>query len=333
MPSSIRAFLATALRLHLEGFWKHYILVFVVLIGAWLFVLTPLVIPPSHFPVRTVISIDPGTTLPAIGRQLESAHVIRSGKIFVYAVRLLARAHGVKAGKYEFDAPVGLLTVVHNLATGTTGLPTVRVTFPEGTTVRQMGDMLAVALPAFNGERFKTLALPEEGYLFPDTYFFLPDTTPEGVIALMKANFVAHEKDIDEQARAFGNSTHDVIIMASLLEAEGKTLTDRRVIAGILWKRISIGMGLQVDATFGYDYGKTGYVPTASDLTGNSAYNTYRYRGLPPTPINNPGAESILASLTPTKTLFLYYLTGTDGEMHYAKTLPEHKANRLKYLK
>lgn len=121
--------------------------------------------------------------------------------------------------------------------------------------------------------------------------------------------------------------------MASLIEREAKTDEDRKTIAGILWNRIDLKMPLQVDAVFGYIKGIDTYHPTSEDLSIESPYNTYLHAGLPPTPISNPGLESLHAAATPTKTDYLYYLTGKDGVMHYAKTFEEHKANRAKYLK
>ena len=104
------------------------------------------------------------------------------------------------------------------------------------------------------------------------------------------------------------------------------------MVAGILWHRIALGMPLQVDAVFGYIFDKQTFSPSLADLKVDSPYNTYTHRGLPPGPISNPGLESLLAAATPTKTSYLYYLTGSDGAMHYAKTLAQHKANRVKYL-
>ncbi len=120
---------------------------------------------------------------------------------------------------------------------------------------------------------------------------------------------------------------------ASILEREAKLPADKRIVAGILYNRLKLGMALQVDAAFGYVHGIDGYTPTAADLASNSPYNTYRFPGLPPTPISNPGLDSLLAAVTPTKTNYLYYITGTDGTMHYATTFAQHKANIVKYLK
>jgi UPF0755 protein len=99
-------------------------------------------------------------------------------------------------------------------------------------------------------------------------------------------------------------------------------------VAGILWKRIEIGMPLQVDAVFGFIYGKPTFSPTFDELEVDSPYNTYKNKGLPPGPIGNPGLDSIRAALEPVSSPYLYYLTGVDGTMHYSRTFEQHVANR-----
>ena len=129
-----------------------------------------------------------------------------------------------------------------------------------------------------------------------------------------------------------GHSLRDIIIMASILEREATTEKDKTMVAGILWKRISLGMPLQVDATFMYLLGKKSSELTVSDLKMKSAYNTYQNKGLPAGPIANPGIVAIRAAIIPTESPYLYYLSDNNDEMHYAKTFEEHKANKAKYL-
>jgi UPF0755 protein len=314
----------------LKYFYLAFLVMLTLIVGSiWLVFFAA----PAHFPVGQFITIDSGTSVSRAASNLRTTDAINSRLLFKALVRFMPGAHGVQSGKYVFDQPAGILAVAWNLTHGVSGIPTTRITFPEGTTVRQMGQALGTSIPGFDEQRFDSLALPAEGYLFPDTYFFLPDTTEVEAMDIMRANYDAHTKDLEPKFVAFGKSEREILTMASLLEGEGKTPEDKRVIAGILWHRIALGMPLQVDATFGYIYGKTGYVPTGADLKSNSAYNTYRYTGLPPTPINNPGDVSIEAAITPTKSDYLYYLTGDDGAMHYARTLAEHIANQKKYLK
>jgi UPF0755 protein len=120
--------------------------------------------------------------------------------------------------------------------------------------------------------------------------------------------------------------------MASIIERETRTAEDRRLVSGILWKRISIGMPLQVDATFEYYTKYNTYTVTKQVMREDSPYNTYTNKGLPPTPIANPGLDSIIAALKPTASPYLYYLTGRDGKMYYATDFAGHKKNRRLYL-
>jgi UPF0755 protein len=120
--------------------------------------------------------------------------------------------------------------------------------------------------------------------------------------------------------------------MASIIEKEARTMEARQIIAGILWKRISIGMPLQVDVSFKYINGKVTEDLTLADLKIDSPYNSYLYKGLPPTPIANPGLDSIKATIKPIKTDYLYFLSDKNGGMHYAKDYAEHLHNKELYL-
>ena len=124
-----------------------------------------------------------------------------------------------------------------------------------------------------------------------------------------------------------------VVTMASILEKETKVGEDRAVVSGILWKRVSIGMALQVDAVFGYIHNTDTYHPSLDDLEVDSPYNTYRNPDLPPGPIGNPGIDALRAALSPVSSKYLYYLSGKDGTVHYAETFEGHKKNRELYLR
>jgi UPF0755 protein len=155
------------------------------------------------------------------------------------------------------------------------------------------------------------------------------------MIQAMKANFNAQiaEPAVHEKIVASGVTLHDLIIMASLIEKEAPDTQNREIISGILWKRLSLGMPLQVDAVFPYITGKPVNQITQADYTINSPYNTYTHVGLPPGPITNPGLDAITAAAAPTSTPYLYYLSDKQGNFHYSKTLQEQVSNEKKYLK
>lgn len=199
----------------------------------------------------------------------------------------------------------------------------VAVTIPEGFNIRQIGEAFE-KLGIFSKDEFVKAAQKEEGYLFPDTYRFYRDAKPEDVIKKMRENF---------DKKVAPDVSRDVIIMASLLEEEVKSAEDRKIVAGILWKRLERGMGLNVDAALTYILGKASHELTSEDLKYDSPYNTYKYRGFPPTPISNPGLDTILAALNPTPSPYFYYLTDKEGSVHYAATLEEHALNKWKFLR
>lgn len=209
----------------------------------------------------------------------------------------------------------------------------VAVTIPEGLNVSQIGEILEKA-GLFPKSDFESAARKEEGFLFPDTYRFYKNSNPGQVIARMRENF--DKKIIPEiliEIKDQNKTLSDIIVMASLLEEEAKGAEDRKLVAGILWKRLKVGIGLQVDATLTYILGKASSELTEDDLKIDSLYNTYRYRGLPPAPISNPGMEAILAAMRPAASPYFYYLSDKDGKIHYARDFEEHKLNKFKYIR
>lgn len=288
---------------------------------------------PQEFLARTIVTIPEKAGLNEITELLVKERIIRSPFLFRVTVVLMDGQRGVQAGDYFFERPVTVFRVASRLTRGAHALTPVRFTFREGVTVRQVALALEDELIDFDTAEFLKLAKPEEGYLFPDTYFFPPNTKPAAVIAELKKNFENKMKTIDESVRASKKSLKDIVIMASLLEAEARTTETRRTIAGILWKRLSLGMPLQVDAPFQYIIGKNTFQLTTADLQYDSPYNTYRYKGLPPTAIGNPGLDSLHAAVTPIASPYFFYLSDIRGNMHYVVTHDEHVLNKEKYLK
>ncbi len=209
----------------------------------------------------------------------------------------------------------------------------ITVTIPEGLNIRQIGDILEKN-SLFSANSFVKLAQKDEGYIFPDTYRFYKNSKPEDVILRMKDHFnKKFTPELLEETIKEKHTLNELVTMASILEEEVKSTEDRKIVAGILWKRLALGMGLNVDSALTYVLGKSSAELTESDLKLKSPYNTYTNRGLPPTPISNPGMDALLAALRPTATKYFYYLSGKDGTTRYAVTLEEHALNRRKYLR
>jgi len=238
----------------------------------------------------------------------------------------------VQAGDYYFAKQKGLGAVARMLIAGDFGLEPLRVTIPEGASVRDIAEILGGYATSFDKEKFLLIAEEREGYLFPDTYFFLPNVDERRVVKVMSDTFLEKIQELDEEILAFGRPIDEVMTMASILEREAHTHDSRRIIAGILWKRISLGMPLQVDATFDYINGKNTFELSSEDLAIESPYNTYQSVGLPPSPIANPGLGAIEAAVTPIQTDYLYFLSDRNGTLHYSETFDEHKRKKALYI-
>jgi UPF0755 protein len=169
-----------------------------------------------------------------------------------------------------------------------------------------------------------------EGYLYPDTYRVWKDQLPMGLIEKQLRQFQKKTQGMAEDAIGQGRNFHDVVTLASIVEKEATGADDRKIVAGIYLNRLKKGMRLQSDATVNYVTGAGRARPTLKDLDVESPYNTYTHDGLPPGPICSPGLDAIEAALHPTQTDYLYYLHDERGRSYYAKTLEEHKRNRLK---
>lgn len=288
--------------------------------------------PPAAFPHDTIITIESGSSFYDIADTLEESNVIRSPFLLRLFIFLWGNEKGIIAGDYLFLKPENVSHVARRIARGDFELRPVRVTIPEGSTVAQIATLLETSLRAFPTKQFLDLAEEKEGYLFPDTYFFPPNAKPETVIAKMAAIFEDKITTLRNDMDTFGHSLFDIVTMASLLEKEARTKETRRMISGILWKRLQLNMPLQVDAPFLSINGKSSRELTIDDLAIDSPYNTYKYRGLPKGPIGNPGLEALLDAVTPIQSPYLYYLADKNGVTHYAKTFEEHKHNKELYL-
>ena len=287
---------------------------------------------PMNFSAGTIVRIVPGTSVAEATQELADAHVISHPSLLRALIRLSGESTPVQTGVYRFATPQNIFVIAHRLTTGDYGLPPIRITFVEGATVREMAAHIAETFPALPAAAFLTAAQGQEGYLFPDTYFFEPSADATAIVAALRSNFDTKIAGLSGEISASGRSLADIVTLASLVEKEARTTVDRKMIAGILLNRLRLGMPLQVDAVFGYIFNRDTYSPTFADLKVNSPYNTYLHTGLPPGPIDNPGLDSIEAVLQPTQTAYLYYLTGKDGHMYYATTYAAHQANQKKYL-
>ena len=311
--------------------------------------------PADATAVRTrVVVVEQGMSLGDIAALLSTQELIRSPFMFRVRAWFSGSAGSLKAGAYEFSASMRLSEIIDVLRRGR--VHEVRVTIPEGLTLRELdalmaskglgapGDLLDCArrcdfstfdfLPSAAATDDPSVGSRLEGYLFPETYAVSPtEYHPKFFLERMLGTFRA--RVISPYAREIEQGDHslrELVIMASLIEEEAARDDERTMIAGILWKRLDAGIVLGVDATTRYELRKQREPLTKADLEARTPYNTRRQRGLPPSPIANPGERSLVAALRPQSSRYWYYLHGADGVIRYAETDAEHIANKRKYL-
>jgi len=249
----------------------------------------------------------------------------------------------VRAGEYRFDPKRTQNEVLQALVSGGAQVAT-WVTIPEGFTAVQIADRLHAegigdAAPfareflgrsiVVDGTRTKNL----EGYLFPSTYLVPLDATPGQVADILMGEFFKElPGDAERRTRALRVSIPQAVTVASLVEREAKSESDRPQIAAVIYNRLRLGMPLQVDAAIEYALPRHKTALSFADLKLDSPYNTYTHAGLPPTPIANPGRPSLEAALQPSKSEYLYYVYCGNGRHVFSRTLAQHQANVARCL-
>lgn len=321
-----------------------------------LWLLYEVYLPHTAFGGEKEIEIPPGHGSRMIGGLLREQGVIQSKWAFVTYATVLNRASDLKPGKYTISERESIYDILPRLVRGDQFYNEYVLVIPEGWDLSDIGGYLEMrgimkasdlwkvtgAPPVVRSKTVRAARLAGqfsfiatsstlEGYLFPDTYRVYKTATAEDIVKKMLENFARRVQTpgiITDAKRG----AYDVIRMASMLEREVKSDEDRRIVAGILWKRLALGIPLQVDATILYLRQGSGPI-TARDKTIDSPYNTYRYRGLPIGPISNPGISALEAATHPVSSPYLYYLSAPDGRTIFSRTLEEHNAAKAKYLR
>ena len=308
--------------------------------------------------------VEDGQSMSDIAYNLEEENLIKSDLFFkIYVLLIKDVSRELKAGEYELSYGMTIVEIADKLAKG--DVVERGITILEGWNLRDIAQVfedkeifnpdeffVLVGYPGSDYSEIAGLPLPKdfsdqfdfleekprdislEGYFFPDTYEISKGESLEGSIIKILDNFDQKlTPEIREEIKDQGKTIFEIITMASILEKEVPTEKDKKIVAGILWKRIDTGMRLQIDATVNYATTKSDRAVAIKDTKIDSPYNTYQNYGLPLGPISNPGIESILAAMRPTKTSYWYYLSAKNGTTIFSRTFEEHKYNKGIYLK
>lgn len=272
-----------------------------------------------------------GSSASQIGNKLKEAGLVKSALAFKIYLQISGRAGKIQTGEFRLSPSFNLFQTVDQLLKGPVEI---WVTIPEGLRREEIAAKFAASLERDQAfvNQFLVASKGEEGTLFPDTYLFPKDASASAIVNKMTRTFGAKTNSLS----ATGNLTFGQrVVLASILERETKAVEERPIVAGILINRLSASVALQVDATVQYAIGTSADwwpILTRDDLAVSSPFNTYKFTGLPPSPISNPGLSSLNAAFSPAKTDYWYYIHDSSGQIHYAKTLQEQNANIARYL-
>ncbi len=307
----------------LVGLGAAAVLVVLAVVGAWAWYTVNL--RAADGPNELIsVEIPEGSSTAEIAAQLEAADVIRSATAFTWHVRLKNPA-GIEAGRYEFRTNSSAATVLAVLGRGPLGPEITRISIPEGFRLGQIRHRITEAVPRFTPDDFDA-ALAEvrspllaegsddyEGLLFPATYEVTPDDTVADLLQRMADTMTRRVQAlaVDPEVRELGLSDHDLVTVASLVQAEAGNPDEAAKIARVIYNRLAVGQPLGIDAT-------TRYLSIISgdpvDFESDSPYNTRRQPGLPPTPIGAPGAFALEAAARPAEGDWLWYVLAVEPD-------------------
>ena len=323
------------------------LVVVVIAVSAWgLFFRPATSVPPGQ---TLQIAIPEGSSSAEIANRLAERGVVENANMFRLQVRLAGADSDLKAGIYDLQTGLTYEQAIEELTRGPR-VVYVDVTIPEGYVIDQIATRMEeqAGIPV---DEFRKLALtggasefPDrpylasghegslEGYLFPKTYRIREGSTARDVIDMMLDQFELEMEQVDTTAaQQAGISMHELVTMASMIEREAAVASERELISSVIYNRLAKGMRLEIDATIEYVLPGNRFRLTNSDLQLESPYNTYKYEGLPPGPIANPGLASLRAAAAPAQTEYIYYvLTSEDGSHTFATNYEDFQAAKQK---
>jgi peptidoglycan lytic transglycosylase G len=305
------------------------------------FVVSP---APSLKQGPVIVEIPAHVGVTGVAARLREAGVIRSAWAFLAAATARGEVRRLKAGEYEFPREASTFTVTDIIASGRVRQHP--VLHPEGATISELARALETERLARADDVLRVAHDPAfltahgiegpsaEGYVFPDTYYFVRGMRPEEILGRMVQRMRAKlTADVAERAKARGLNVHQLLTLASIVEREAIVPDEQRLIAAVFLNRLKLAMPLQADPTVQYAVGKERKTLTRADLMTEHPFNTYRNLGLPPGPIASPGVSAIEAVLDPAPVKYLYFVAvSADGQRHqFSTTGAEHNAAVARY--
>lgn len=331
--------------------WVRIILAFFILlllgVGAAFFYIQSLYSPAGGAPYT--LEIKPGDTLSVVARDLEQKSIIKNSQLLRFVMKQQGTANSLKEGEYDLNGKMDINKVAATLA-GPARIPIIKVIVPEGKRIKDLPAIFDKA--GVNAEAIKqalnnpTLSQHTngrqkhlEGFVFPATYEFRLKDTPEKMVSKMVERMNAeYTPERINKIKALGLDVHDWTVLASMVQAEAANTGEMPIIAGVFLNRLRINMTLGSDPTVAYGLGKD--LPQldrrAGDFKVQTPYSTYLNRGLPPTPINNPGHHALMSVVNPQRKLddgrdALYFLHARNGKIYVNHTFKEHLRDNAQY--
>jgi UPF0755 protein len=284
---------------------------------------------------KLLITIPRGSSLSNISHILEESGVIENARLFVYAAKFLKAEKNLKAGQYLLPARASNYQILKTLQNAQP--QSVRLTIPEGKDIRYIARAIQAKLPidtALFSNAIRDTSLCRQfgirasslfGYLLPNTYFLDPGMNERDIIRVMVKEFSKFFNDeMNQRLEEIKMSRHQIVTLASIIEGETADDDERYYVSAVYHNRLKNNMPLQADPTIQFIIPDSPRRLYSKDLEIDSPYNTYKLKGLPPGPINNPGKASILAALYPAKVDFLFMVADGSGKHIFSKTLTEH---------
>ena len=326
-----------------------FILVLLLAVGGfYLWIQNAVATPYGNAEYPVTFAVTAGSSPSQIAKLLADKGLISSEWVFLYEVRREEAGPKLQAGIFTFGEPLSMPQVIKKLMTEGR-LPPTKVLVPEGRTAREIG-MLLSYLRGFDGEKYRELALNSkdsfqfkfsktikgkslEGYLYPDTYL-LDDVSAEGLVRCQLKEFEQiFTSKFEKRCKELGLSVHELVTLASIIERESGTTEEMKNVSSVFWNRLKAGWKLESCVTVGYVLEKPSVILTLKELAVDSPYNTYKYPGLPPGPVCNPGLSAIEAALWPAKTNYFFFVATGKGYNDFSETIAEHNQKVAKYLK